>query len=137
MGFRLLLLAFGSVMGVAAYAQYHKDQPPKNASPMKDAELAQKVVQEKEADVLKVLRGISEATNGSQPWDMVKERQALEGFKKLIPLLKERSAWLLGKHEEFVKSMTLYQAALAKAPTAFLRASDAYGKFAAEEDEIF
>jgi hypothetical protein len=137
MGFRLLLIACLGAMAAAAYAQYQKGQPPKNASPMKDAELAQKVVQEKEADVLKVLREISEATQGSQPWDMVKERQALDGFKKLIPLLKERSGWLLSKHEEFVKNMNLYQAALAKAPSTLLRSSEAYTKYAAEEDEIF
>lgn len=136
MGFFRALVVVGAIMGVAAYVQYSKGQPPR-PSPMKDAELAQRVVSEREADVLKVLREISEATQGTQPWDVAKERQAIDGFKKLIPLLKERSTWLLGKHEEFVKSMSLYQAALAKAPAAFLRASETYTKYAAEEDEIF
>jgi len=134
--FFLVLMMVGGVLGVRVYGQL-RSPAPKNLSPMRDAELAQKVVQEKEADVLKVLREISEATQGTQPWDIAKERQALDGFKKLIPLLKERATWLLTKHEEFGKNMNLYQAALAKAPAAFMRASDAYTKYAAEEDEIF
>lgn len=146
----IALIVLGAIMGLTAYAAVNKDRsetltshpvrPPSDkpeASPIKEAEAAQKVVQQKEAELLKVLKEISEATQGMQPGDMTKERQALGGFKKLIPLLKQRAAWLLGKQEEFARNMQLYQAALEKAPGAFLRAGEAYTKFAGEEEELF
>jgi hypothetical protein len=104
---------------------------------IKEAESAQKVVQQKEEQLLKLLQEIAESTRDIEPGNLPKEQKALEGFKKLLPLLKERSAWLLNKQEDFSKNMQLYQAALEKTPRAFLRAAEVYGKFAADEDDLF
>lgn len=50
MGFFRAFVIIGAIMGVAAYVQYSKGEPPR-PSPMKDAELAQLVVTEKDPAV--------------------------------------------------------------------------------------
>lgn len=144
----------GLILAMAAHAQDGKQRPTPAAPPappqvasqaggkpdpaaIKDAETAQKAVQQKETELLKVLQEITDATKDLQPGDMLKEQMALDGFRKLLPLLKERSAWLLGKQEEFAKNMALYQAALEKTPAAFRRAGAEYARFAAEEEDLF
>jgi hypothetical protein len=110
-------------------------QPDQSA--IKDAEAAQKTVQEKEATLIKLLQEISEATKDVEPGNFLKEKRALDSFRKVIPLLKERATWLLDKQQEFGKHIQLYQAALEKMPRAFMRASEAYSKYAADEGDLF
>lgn len=104
---------------------------------IKEAEQAQKAVQDREERLVAVLKEIEEAVRDMDPGNFVKERRALDGFKKVIPLLKERSAWLLDKQAEYSKNMEVYKAALEKTPAAFRRASDVYARFAAAEDDLF
>lgn len=144
-----VLIGLALVMTLAAHAQVKQVPKPRarqtvappNRSPdegaIQEAEAAQKVVQQKEEQLLKVLQEISESTRDMEPGNLLKEQRALDGFKRLLPLLKERSTWLLNKQEDFSKHMALYQAALEKMPRAFLRAAEVYGKYAESEEDLF
>jgi hypothetical protein len=144
---RKVIVGVGLVVGVALPVLLAADLPSAKPSTtsstqpdstaIKEAEHAQKAVSQKEEKLLKLLQEISEATRDVERGNVLKEKTALDGFKKVIPLLKERAAWLLDKQQEFGKTMQLYQAALEKMPDAFLRASDVYGQYAAKEADLF
>jgi hypothetical protein len=104
---------------------------------IKEADVAQKTVQEKEEKLVKLLHEIAEATNDIQPGDLAKENRALDSFKKIIPALRDKAAWLLNKQQDFGQSMQLYQAALERMPGAFLKAGEVYAKYAAAEEDLF
>src|SRR5437667_4272287 len=104
-------VSFGVLVTLAAHAQVKEVAkiPSPQSIPqvsgnsddgaIKEAESAQKVVQQKEEQLLKLLQEIAESTKDIEPGNLPKAQKALEGFKKLLPLLKERSAWLLNKQE--------------------------------------
>lgn len=130
-------------LGLAVQADGGKESPAVASAgkiddkALKEAELAQKAVQEREEKLIAVLKEIEEAVKDIEPGNFTKERRALDGFKKVIPLLKERSAWLIDHQQEFAKHMDLYKAALQKTPAAFRRASEVYARFAAQEGDLF
>jgi hypothetical protein len=145
----IAILGLGMVVLAMARAQPAKEPPkypslqpelqtttPPDPTAIPDAEAAQKAVQQKETQLLKLLQEINDASRDMEPGNVLQEARALDAFKKLLPLLKERSTWLLNKQEEFFKAMQLYEAALEKTPAAFRRAAEVYARYAAEEEDL-
>lgn len=102
------------------------------------ADAAQKLLREREEEVIRLLKEIEQHVQSIHPGRFEREKMALDGFKKLIPLLKAQATWLLDKKADFAQSLQAYKDALQKAPFAFRQAGELYETYAKEEkDEFF